>query len=202
MKTRQIGFTMIELMFTLVVAATLLAIGIPNFRDFIRNSRLAGAANDLLADVALARTEAIKRRTWLGFCSSADPLDAEPECVDPDDDVLTGWIVWVDDADPLVASGDDGDAVRQDTEEVLRRYAIRESITTFPVGNRLSIGSSGFVRPGIAGTLTMLLLCDERGTAITTGGNSAARGIRVSQTGRALVTRDKTDIEANLGDCT
>jgi type IV fimbrial biogenesis protein FimT len=203
MKTRQTGFTMIELMFTLVVAATLLAIGIPNFRDFMRNSRMASAANDLLADVALARSEAIKRRTWLGLCSSADPLDADAECVDPDDDdELTGWIVWIDDADPLVASGNDGDGLRQDTEEVLRGYALPESITTFPVGTRLSIGSSGFVRPGVADTLTMLLLCDARGTAITAGGNSAARGIRVSQTGRAIVTRDKTDIEANLGDCT
>lgn len=203
MKAKNTGFTLIEMMFTVIVLAVLLGVGVPNFRDFLRNSRISGAANDLLADVSLARTEAIKRRLAVGLCSSADPLDADPECVDPDDaGEFRGWIVFVDDPNPLVDVGTDADALRNNGEEILRRYVIPATITTFADGSRLSFGGSGFVRPGVSSTLTELLLCDDRGTAITAGGNSAARGIRVSQTGRAVVTRDRTDIEANFGDCT
>jgi prepilin-type N-terminal cleavage/methylation domain-containing protein len=203
MKAKNSGFTLVELMFTVAVLAVLLAVGIPNFRDFIRNSRISGVANDLLADVSLARSEAVKRRLAVGLCSSEDPLDADAECVDPDDPgEFQGWIVFIDDPDPLADAGTDADGLRNNSEEILRRYVIPDSITTFADGSRLSFGGSGFVRPGIASTLTELLLCDDRRTAITAGGNSAARGIRVSQTGRAVVTRDKTDIEANFGDCT
>ena len=62
MKAKQSGFTLVELMFTITVLAVLLGIGVPNFRDFIRNSRMTAAANDLLADLNLARSEAVKRR--------------------------------------------------------------------------------------------------------------------------------------------
>lgn len=203
MKARQTGFTLVELMFTIFVLSVLLGFGVPNFRDFIRNSRMASTANDLIADVNLARSEAIKRRTVVGLCSSANPLADAATCVDPDSPgEFRGWIVFVDDPDPLVDEGTDGDALRNNDELVVRRYVIRDSITSFAVGSRLSIAGSGFVRPGVAGTLTTLLLCDERGTAPTVGGKSAARGIRVSQTGRALITRDKADIESNFGDCT
>ena len=203
MKAKNTGFTLVELMFTVAVLAVLLAVGVPNFRDFIRNSRISGVANDLLADVSLTRSEAIKRRLATGLCSSADPLDADAECVDPDDPgEFRGWIVFVDDANPLVDAGTDANAVRDAGEDILRRYVIPASIETFADGSRLSFGGSGFVRPAVASTLTELLLCDDRGTRITAGGNSAARGIRVSQTGRAVVTRDKNDIEANFGDCT
>jgi type IV fimbrial biogenesis protein FimT len=203
MRTRQSGFTVVELMFTIVVLAVLLGLGVPNFRDFVRNSRMASAANDLLADVNLARSEAVKRRVAVGVCSSASPLADTAECVDPDSPgEFRGWIVFVDDLDPLVDEGTDADALRNNDEVILRRYVIRDSIATFANGSRLSFGASGFVRPGVSGTLSTLLLCDDRGTELTVGGNSAARGIRVSQTGRALVTRDKTDIETNFGDCT
>jgi hypothetical protein len=43
-------------------------------------------------------------------------------------------------------------------------------------------------------------MCNELGSAITVGGVSAARGITVSATGRAAVTRDKVLIDANVGD--
>ena len=72
MKAKQAGFTLIELMFTIVVLAVLLGIGVPNFRDFVRNSRLTSAANDLLTDVNLARSEAVKRRVPVTLCKSAN----------------------------------------------------------------------------------------------------------------------------------
>ena len=56
------GFTILELMITLTIASVIMALAVPSFRDFIKNSRMSGASNDLLASLQLARTEAIKRR--------------------------------------------------------------------------------------------------------------------------------------------
>ena len=61
MKDQQRGFTLIELMFTIVVMAVLLSIGVPSFRDFIRSSRMAEGTNALVGDLNFARSEAIKR---------------------------------------------------------------------------------------------------------------------------------------------
>jgi len=58
---KQTGLTLIELIVTLAVLSTLLAIGIPQFSSSTANSRLTTAINTLSGDLAFARTEAIKR---------------------------------------------------------------------------------------------------------------------------------------------
>ncbi|MBS1187163.1 MAG: prepilin-type N-terminal cleavage/methylation protein [Burkholderiaceae bacterium] len=55
------GFTAIELMITVVIAAILLSIGIPSFRSLIDNQRMTTAVNDLYAAILLARAEAVQR---------------------------------------------------------------------------------------------------------------------------------------------
>lgn len=55
------GFTLIELMVTLALAVILLTLAIPNLRTMIQNNRLVTAANSLVGDINLARSEAIKR---------------------------------------------------------------------------------------------------------------------------------------------
>lgn len=66
------GFTMIELLVAIAVAALLFAIGVPMFRDASLGGRLSAAANDLLASVQLARSEAIKRNVAVRLCASSD----------------------------------------------------------------------------------------------------------------------------------
>lgn len=66
------GLTMIEMLITVVILAILMAIAIPSFRDASLGSRLAAAANDLLASVQLARSEAIKRNVPVTLCASAN----------------------------------------------------------------------------------------------------------------------------------
>jgi type IV fimbrial biogenesis protein FimT len=57
------GFTLIELMTTTFVAAILLTIATPYFRDFVLGQRTKTAAYDLASSLVYARSEAIKRNT-------------------------------------------------------------------------------------------------------------------------------------------
>jgi type IV fimbrial biogenesis protein FimT len=66
------GMTMIELLITVIVMAILMAIAVPSFRNASLGSQLSAAANNLLASVQLARSEAIKRNTAVTLCASAD----------------------------------------------------------------------------------------------------------------------------------
>ena len=72
-KTRKaLGFTLIELVVTMAVAAILVAVAVPNMRTFIQNGRINTQTNDLIGDISLARSEAIKRRLNVGICRSTN----------------------------------------------------------------------------------------------------------------------------------
>lgn len=71
MKTNT-GFTLIELMMTLAIAAIVLTLGIPSFQETMRSNRLTTQANDLVTAINLARAEAVKRRSTVSVCASAD----------------------------------------------------------------------------------------------------------------------------------
>ncbi len=65
---REQGFTLVEVMVTVVVLAILLTVAIPGFDNFIRNSRLQGATQDVRAALALARSEAVRLRRSVSVC--------------------------------------------------------------------------------------------------------------------------------------
>lgn len=66
------GFTLVELMITLVVAAVVLGIAVPNFTGMVNSSRLTAQANELVTGIQLARSEAIKLNRQVSFCGSTD----------------------------------------------------------------------------------------------------------------------------------
>jgi prepilin-type N-terminal cleavage/methylation domain-containing protein len=57
----QRGFTIIELMTVVIIAAILLAIAAPAFNDMLARRRLEGQANELVIDLAYAKSEAVQR---------------------------------------------------------------------------------------------------------------------------------------------
>jgi type IV fimbrial biogenesis protein FimT len=65
-KTR--GFTLIELMFTIGLAAIIAAIGIPAFRSMIANNRLGSQTTELVAAINFARSQAITHNTTVTLC--------------------------------------------------------------------------------------------------------------------------------------
>ena len=65
------GFTLVELMITLVVAIVLIMIAVPSFKNLTLYNKLTTTANDLVNAINSARMEAIKRNANTQFCSNS-----------------------------------------------------------------------------------------------------------------------------------
>jgi type IV fimbrial biogenesis protein FimT len=89
------GFTLIELIVVVAVAAIVLTTSAPSFRDIIRNNRLAAQSNQMVTALNLARSEAIKRGVRVTLCKTANPKDSAPTCT-TSGDWRQGWIAFVD----------------------------------------------------------------------------------------------------------
>jgi type IV fimbrial biogenesis protein FimT len=69
---RQRGFTLIELMVTISVAAILVALAAPGMAEFIARNRLSSQTNELIAEIAMARSESATRGARISLCISSN----------------------------------------------------------------------------------------------------------------------------------
>ncbi|MBV6815250.1 Tfp pilus assembly protein FimT/FimU [Xanthomonas campestris pv. passiflorae] len=83
------GFTLVELLVTISVVAVLAVIALPSFQGVIRSNQAATTANELVASLSLARSEAIRSTRGGGICPSSDGLICSGQWSD-------GWISWAD----------------------------------------------------------------------------------------------------------
>ena len=88
---RFLGFTLIELMITLALAAIILSLGIPSFRNVIQNNRAATQSNELVAALGLARSEAVRRGANVRLCPSTN----QATCTGGNN-WANGWIALVE----------------------------------------------------------------------------------------------------------
>lgn len=68
----QQGFTLIELMVAVAVLGIVVGLAVPGFQSAVNGNRLAGAANELIATMQVARMEAIRRNRRVAVCASAN----------------------------------------------------------------------------------------------------------------------------------
>lgn len=65
------GFTLIELMAAVAVLAIIMGLAAPAFRSLLEAQRMRAAAFDMMADLVLARSEALKRGTTVTLAPAA-----------------------------------------------------------------------------------------------------------------------------------
>jgi type IV fimbrial biogenesis protein FimT len=158
------GFTLIELMVTISIAAILLAVAAPSFRSFVRNAELRTASNDFMVALTRARSEAVKRGWPVTVCKSTNATADNPSC----SSLATwegGWVMFVNfngDNDGATASVDAASASGGPSADIVLRASSATNtnvpisggasfsayITYLPTGTVRGSGSSGAARSG------------------------------------------------------
>jgi len=86
------GFTVIELMVTISIAAVLLVTGIPSFQQFTFAQEMKAAIGSLHNDLLMGRSEAVSFNVRVVSCPG-DPVEGCSGSID----WSSGWIVFADD---------------------------------------------------------------------------------------------------------
>ena len=161
------GFTLVELMMTLAVAAILVAIGLPSMRTMVQNDRQWTQSSTLVLGLNAARSEARKQDVSVNICPSTDGLTCNGTSW------AQGWIVVstapaANAVGPIMA----GPALAGGTTLSSASSPAGTAVTT------LSFLSNGMIL--LNNTLSSnaaFTMCDSRGP-------SQARSIEVSLAGR------------------
>jgi type IV fimbrial biogenesis protein FimT len=172
------GFTFVELAVTLLIVSILVGIAMPSLRDAMFNARMVAMVNDTMADLNIARSEAVKRNTTMSICASTDGATCAGN------NWKFGWIVFQDpDLNGTRTVG---------TEELIKASpALENTNPSALIVDRLgtptgviSYGPSGLVS-GV--TPIQFTFCDMR--AGTGSGVNNARRVTINSTGRPVHTR-------------
>ena|SRR5690554_2610125 len=86
------GFTLVEMLAAVAVLAVLLGIATPSFIDMVDRNRAAASANDVMAAVQIARSEAVRQRRPVVLCRRG----TDAVCEDGTD-WSVGWVVGPED---------------------------------------------------------------------------------------------------------
>lgn len=100
------GFTVVELMITLAVAAILITVAVPAFHQFMHNNRMTTQANELVSAITVARSEAIQRRQEVAVCrfhNSGKKCDSDEKWHD-------GWAMY---------ASENADSYNEDDDDLL-----------------------------------------------------------------------------------
>lgn len=145
------GFTLVELMVTLGIAALLMAIGAPQLRTFLQKQQVKADVDRLASAVRLARSEAMKRSGIVTICPLNNADDATPTCAAAatTKSWANGWMIFLSNGP---AAGVFNDA----TDTILK---VEQGTRSGKVASRAAIPNISFQSLGIAlaatGTFTI-----------------------------------------------
>ena len=162
------GFTLTELLITIVIAAMIVSAAIPALISSTQNNRLTAYSNELITALNIARIKAIETGRAVSVCPSSNGIACAGSS-----DWSNGWIVFLD------ASGANG--ILDNSDKVVRRWEALD-------GNASVTGETNenfvrFVGTGAAAQSATLTL------SIPDCTGDQGRRIDVDSTGRASVSK-------------
>lgn len=144
------GFTLIELMLALALAAVVASLAAPALGDFLARQRIDAAAHELVAHINLARLQAVTHAECVVLCPSTEGIACSGS-----NRWDTGWIVFRD-ADCDLEPDHDADRLRVGhaleglTVDSAGRRFIRYQPDGTAGGSNLTIKLCDVERPGLA----------------------------------------------------
>ena len=162
------GYTLHETLIALVIVSVL-AVGVASFARLLRSTHSATQVNTLVADLSLARSEAIKRGRTVTVCKS----DSATACT-PDSAWHEGWLIITD--------GNENGQL-DDDEEILKVSAALDGGTSLTF-NAWGVGTGKYVSYFPNG------MTQKNGTFrfCNIEGSKSARAVILIQTGRVRTT--------------
>lgn len=91
MRSKHQGFTLIELMVTVTIAAILLVVAVPSFSEMSNKRALVAQLTNIGGALRFARNEAVTRSVNIVACASSDGLTCTAS-----NNWEGGWIVFID----------------------------------------------------------------------------------------------------------
>ena len=173
----QPGFTIIELIITVALLATMLAVAVPGFANLFQNNALATASNRFVSSISLARNEAISRNTDVIMCN----INISNTACATNGQWESGWVVWVDlDGDGTIEDpNDNGDLEVIHREEAMPAgYTLRAATYS----NIITFAPTGEASGDSSSAADTFRLCDASQSPDT------SRSINFNAVGRAWVT--------------
>ncbi|MCC6211430.1 MAG: GspH/FimT family pseudopilin [Burkholderiales bacterium] len=157
------GFTLMELMVTITIMAILMTVGLPAFRDMLRNYEVRVAAESVSNGLQRARAEAVARNAPVQFAlgagsswtvdyvtkpvSSDPPIDSRSSTDGSPNVVLSAVASDLATAATTVTFNSLGQVVANaDASQTLRRVSLNASASGGTQSLRVEIGAGGNAR--------------------------------------------------------
>lgn len=179
---RSHGFTLIELMVVIAIAAILLTLAGPSFISAYRNARLNSYTNGMMAAINATRSEAMKRNVF----ALMQPKNGS--------DWNTGWIIFVD-TDMNMQLDRSKDIVIVEHESHDQDSFIQISSKTDVTGSSdtlVAFDGSGFAKGNNASVPNTTLTLKRTDVPVAEQ-DGVTRRIKIARSGRVRACRPKED---------
>jgi len=142
------GFTLVEIIITLIVISIIAAIGIPGLSSLMANNQAIANTNNLVTALSFSRSESVKRGVQVSLCAKSAAKPNNATCGGGSTDWSNGWFAFID------ASGNAAKDYTPPAANQLRSWAAPTGDFTMTGPASLSFTSSGTLQ-GNPATLTI-----------------------------------------------
>lgn len=175
------GFTLLELLIVISIAAILMLVAAPSMVDMQKRGMVKGLSRDVVSAINYARGEAVSRNKLISMCPSSNG-----DTCASSSDWSNGWLIFIDDG--AGAEYGNGEYAVGVDSELLQVYSNqgRAKLASFDADDSTSLSSLSWNFRGYSndGSRSVLVVCEPDGDATFT------RGVSIERSGRAMTSSD------------